>query len=144
MEGPVMHTNFLLKRKITEKGRVSKQKARLLTRWNEDIDIQEDSFSSVANYFVIKLILIFSIPQRWSLRHLDFEKPFPNGHLEGPVLAELPKKSFSRLTNEGYVIKFKKRLYGLKGVAKVWNKLLPEVLNPVEFCKNRENTLSIR
>lgn len=71
----------------------------------------------------------------FTARNLDFKKGFLNGHLERQAFAELPKENVPELKNEGYVMKLKRRLYGLRDAANIWNQLLLEVLNQVLFVE---------
>lgn len=57
----VMHTKFVLKRKKGEKGNVKRYKARLVVCSNEDLDYYEDSFSPVANFTIVKLMIYIGL-----------------------------------------------------------------------------------
>lgn len=77
------------RRNRTKKDVVREYKTHLIVCGNKEIDFFDESFYPVAHYYVIKLILCFSIQIRYTVIHIDFESAFPSGELERPVYIEV-------------------------------------------------------
>lgn len=58
------------------------------------------------------------------MRLIDFENGLRNGRVERSVYAELLKQVFPEGSQQGKVMKRKRSLYGLRGAAREWDKLL--------------------
>lgn len=83
----VMNTKLVLRSKKDERGRICKHTARLVVCRNEEVDIQEETFSPVTDHSIIKLVLYLCIKQRWKVQHLDLQIASANGHLGRSALA---------------------------------------------------------
>lgn len=120
----VMHTNFVLKQKKDEQGSVCIHESHLAVCKNEETDCTEETFSLVAHYFIIEVILSLSVQKGGTTRHLDIENAFPHGYFDRPVYAEWPRRLFTTAHVKGKGIRLCTSLYKLKNEARVWTKLL--------------------
>lgn len=89
--GKPLHTKFVFKRLRDKKRDISRHQARLVLCGIEEEEFMEDSFYTVVDFTVAKLILYLSLQQKWQGRHLDFENAFPNKKLDRLEYTELPK-----------------------------------------------------
>lgn len=56
---------------------------------------QERRFSPMTGFTAAESILCSSLQQGWNVSHLDFENDFPNGLLNLPMSAKLPKHVYN-------------------------------------------------
>lgn len=68
----VMHTKLVLKMKRDKTKNDCDHKARLVVSGSEEVNFQEEPFSPLAYYFVIKLIFSLCIQRGWMGPHIDF------------------------------------------------------------------------
>ena len=115
------------KRKIATR-EVYKWKARL----NIDGSKQEhginywETFSPVASWAAIRLVLINSLMQNWETRQVDFVLAYTQADVECDLYMKVPK-GFEMDAPGDYVLKLKKNLFGQKQAGRVWNQHLPVV-----------------
>lgn len=86
---PVLHSKFVLKRERNESGEIKKYKARLVVFGNEEVKNDEESFSPVPDFTIIKLILFIAAQRDWHCTHFDFQSAFSNRRLTRPVYMDL-------------------------------------------------------
>ena len=78
----------------------------------EGIDYEE-TFSPVARYTSIRLVLALAIVMKWKIHHMDVNTAFLNGAVEEEVYVEQPL-IFETHDRETNVCKLEKALYDLK------------------------------
>lgn len=88
----VLHSKFVLFRKRDHTVTVKKYKARFVVCGNEEHEYDDECFSPVPDISTKKLIICFVKQRKWHVRHVDFQKAFPNVLLERPIYIE-PRKS---------------------------------------------------
>ena len=123
-----------------------KRKRRIATRevykWKARLNIdgskQEkgvnywETFSPVASWAAIRLVLINSILQGWETRQVDFVLAYTQADVECELYMKLPK-GFELDTPGDYVLKLKKNLFGQKQAGRVWNQHLVDKLQSIGF-----------
>ena len=121
------------KRKIATR-EVYKWKARL----NVDGSKQEhginfwDTFSPVASWAAIRLVLIAALINGWQTRQVDFVLAYTQADVECELFMKLPK-GFEMNEEGDYVLKLKKNLFGQKQAGRVWNHHLVDKLHSIGF-----------
>lgn len=91
---------------------------------NGKFESEEDTFSPVPDFTVIKLVMYIAKQRGYLRRHFDFQNAFPNGKLDRMVYAELQKTIFGDELRANKVMRLKRSLYGLKDAAHIWYELL--------------------
>ena len=123
-----------------------KRKRRIATRevykWKARLNIdgskQEkgvnywETFSPVASWAAIRLVLINSIMQNWETRQVDFVLAYTQADVECELYMKLPK-GFEMDTPGDYVLKLKKNLFGQKQAGRVWNQHLVDKPHSIGF-----------
>jgi len=111
-----------------------RKKARLVAKGfsqRPGIDYDE-TFSPVARYETIRLLLAISVLEKWDIEALDVKTAFLYGDIEADIYMQQP---------EGYIVKgqenkvclLKKALYGLKQASYAWNKQAKKSLEDIGF-----------
>ena len=121
------------KRKIATR-EVYKWKARL----NVDGSKQEqgvnfwDTFSPVASWAAIRLVLMVSLLNGWQTRQVDFVLAYTQADVECELYMKMPK-GFEMHNGGEFVLKLKKNLFGQKQAGRVWNHHLVSKLHSIGF-----------
>ena len=91
----------------------------------------EDSHAPVANDVTIRLLLVLSLVNNWTVEQLDVETAFLYGELHETVYLKKPE-GFNELSGKtmksGEVLALNKALYGLVQAARMWMKTLVDHL----------------
>ena len=82
------------------------------------IDYQ-DTFSSVVKPTTVRIVLSKAVNRGWSLRQLDVNNAFLQGHISENVYMSQPPR-FVDKDNPSYVCKLNKSIYGLKQAPRAW------------------------
>lgn len=132
----VLTSKWVFKIKNDNDGKLLKYKARLVIRGflqEYGIDYNE-TFSPVARYDSIRLILAFSATVNYCLMNFDVKTAFLHGDIDEDIYMVQPQ-GYSDGSNR--VCKLKKSLYGLKQAPKKWNEKFTEFLleNGFQCCE---------
>src|SRR5512147_1670286 len=96
-------------------GSINKYKCRLIAQGytqEEGIDYNE-TFSPVARFSTIRLLLAIAAIKDYDILHLDIQTAFLHGHLEEDIYMKQPP-GFVVSGSKDKVCKLKRSLYGLK------------------------------
>src|ERR1700759_2959721 len=98
----------------------------------------EDTFSPVARYETVRILLATAALDDWELEALDVKTAFLYGSLDEKLYMEQPS-GFVIKEHEGKVYRLKKALYGLKQASLAWNKAANDSLEKLGFNKLKSN-----
>lgn len=144
----VLSTRWVFAMKPYEEKIQDKYKARLVVRgFAQKESFQYDQiYSPVARMSTIRTLLSVGTQNMYHFEQLDVKTAFLNGDLEENVYIYPPE---GVKCGDGYVLKLKKSLYGLKQSSKCWNNKINESLmklgfnrSEADYClyiKNMEN-----
>jgi len=124
-----------------------KRKRRIATRevykWKARLNIdgskQEagvnywETFSPVASWAAIRMVLITSIINAWETRQIDFVLAYTQADVECELYMSIPKGFVVEGDSEEQVLKLKKNIYGQKQAGRVWNQHLVKALKRIGF-----------
>ncbi|KAA0045829.1 Retrovirus-related Pol polyprotein from transposon TNT 1-94 [Cucumis melo var. makuwa] len=86
---------------------------------NNMVLIFEETFSPIARFETIRIVLALAAQQQWSVYQFDVKSAFLNGELQEEVYVEQPE-GFVKKDSEEKVYKLTKALYGLKQAPRAW------------------------
>jgi len=135
---PVMPAVWALRRKRRiDTRKVYKHKARINLDGSRQIKGLNywETYSPVATWASIRLILIMAITNNWQTRQIDFVQAYTQANVECDNLyMEIPKGFELNGTNtKDYVLKVEKNIYGQKQAGRVWNNHLVQQLKKIGF-----------
>ncbi len=111
-----------------------RKKARLVAKGfsqRPGIDYDE-TFSPVARYETIRLLLAISVLEKWDIEALDVKTAFLYGDLEADIYMQQPEGYIVK-GQENKVYRLKKAIYGLKQASYAWNKKANKSLEDLGF-----------
>jgi hypothetical protein len=91
-----------------------------------------DTFSPVASWSAIRMVLITSLLNGWETRQVDFVLAYTQAEVECELYMKIPK-GFEVDEDDSYCLKLKKNLFGQKQAGRVWNQHLVEKLKEIGF-----------
>ncbi|GKC84298.1 retrovirus-related pol polyprotein from transposon TNT 1-94, partial [Tanacetum coccineum] len=132
--------------KLHSDGTIQRHKARLVARGyvqEQGIDFEE-TFSPVAKFETVRIILAFAAMMRWTVFQFDVKSAFLNGELKEVVYVQQPE-FFEVPGDEHKAYKLAKALYGVKQAPRAWYSKIDEFfhLNGFERSPN-EPTLYVK
>src|SRR5258707_1575654 len=92
----------------------------------------EETFSPVARFETVRLLLALSALEDWEIQALDVKTAFLYGELDEELYMEQPE-GFIIKGQETKVYRLKKALYGLKQASLAWNKQADKSLKAIGF-----------
>nr|GEU38679.1 hypothetical protein [Tanacetum cinerariifolium] len=104
----------------------------------------EETFSPVARFETISIILAVAAKQQWKLYHFYMKSAFLNGDLKEDVYVSKPP-GFESMTHTNKVFCFPKVLYGLKQAPRAWYSKIDEFFHENGFIRSQhEPTLYVK
>jgi hypothetical protein len=97
-----------------------------------------ETYSSVVNWFSIRLFLVISILKDWETRQIDFVLAYPQADVECDIYMEVPVRfDIPGRDKKKYCLKLKKNIYGTKQAGRVWNKFVHKGLIKLGYAVSR-------
>ena len=96
----------------------------------------EETFSLVARYTLIRAIMELASMMKWDLHQIDMKTAFLNGVIEEEVYIEQPQ-GFEVEDRHTHICKLKKALYGLKQAPRAWYERIDSFLLSMDFTKSK-------
>lgn len=112
---------WVYKVKVSMDGKIQKYKARIVAKgYAQEYGVDyEETFSPVARFETIRVILSLAAQKGWKISQFDVKSAFLNGPLQEEVFVMQPP-GFERKGEEEKVYKLHKALYGLKQAPRAW------------------------
>jgi hypothetical protein len=126
------------KRRIATR-EVYKWKARLNidgSKQEEGVNFWE-TFSPVASWAAIRMVLITTLIHGWYTKQIDFVLAYTQADVECELYMAIPKGFEMEGDTQDYVLKLKKNLFGQKQAGRVWNQYLVDKLKEVGFIPSK-------
>ncbi|KAH9744520.1 retrovirus-related pol polyprotein from transposon RE1 [Citrus sinensis] len=140
----VIGSKWVYRIKYNPDGSISRYKARLVAKGfhqTQGIDFNE-TFSPVVKASIVKVILSLAVLNHWTLRQVDINNAFLNGHLTEEVYMEQPA-GFVDQSRPHHICKLQKALYGLKQAPRAWFDKLKQVLTAQWGFRNSKSDTSL-
>jgi hypothetical protein len=97
-----------------------------------------ETFSTVVNWFSIRLCMTFALIFDWYTRQINFVLAFPQADVECDLFMKLPRGLvFEGVDHSMHCGKLIKNLYGQKQAGRVWNDYLVKGLEDRGFFKSK-------
>uniref|UniRef100_A0A2N9I718 Integrase catalytic domain-containing protein n=1 Tax=Fagus sylvatica TaxID=28930 RepID=A0A2N9I718_FAGSY len=117
----IVGCKWIFRIKRNSDGSIDRFKARLVAKGfhqRPGVDYL-DTFSPVVKPTIVRVVLSLAVSQGWSLRQLDVNNAFLQGHLSETVHMQQPP-GFVDQDHPSYVCKLRKAIYGLKQAPRAW------------------------
>jgi hypothetical protein len=133
----VVTSKWIYKIKHTADGSIEKHKVRFVARGFSQVEgiDYEETFSPVARYTSIRMIISLAASMGWRLHQMDVKTTFLNGEIEEEVYIKQPD-GFVIHEKESHVYRLKKALYGLKQAPRAWYARIDGHLMSLGFNKS--------
>jgi hypothetical protein len=116
----VVPCTWVYKRKRTPDGTISKFKARLCVRGDQQhFDDSEEFYAPVVEWSTIRLLFNLSIAYNLPTTQIDFKNAFVQSSLPTPIFVSMPPGGYSQ-QYPGKVLKVSKSLYGDRRAPRLW------------------------
>lgn len=137
----IVGCKWIFRTKRNSEGSIDRYKARLVAKGfhqRPGIDYH-DTFSPVVKPTTVRVVLSITVSCGWSLRQLDVNNTFLQGHLsESVYMSQLP--CFVDDDHPSYVCKLRKAIYGLKQALRAWYHELRTFLIQFGFKNSHADT----
>ena len=121
----VLESIWVLRLKRYPDGTAKKFKGRFTVRGDQQVGLESDDvYAPVVGWATVRLVLILSVQLGWKSKQVDYDAAFVQAKLDTEVYCEMPPM----FREEGYVLKLKRSLYGLRESPKNWVLTLREAL----------------
>ena len=137
----VVGCKWVFRIKRSPDGSISRYKARLVAKGfhqRPGLDYT-DTFSPVIKSTTIRIVLSIAVSRGWSLRQLDVNNAFLQGHLSETVFMAQPP-GFVDPAYPSHVCHLKKAIYGLKQAPRAWYNELRQFLLENGFVNSHSDT----
>ena len=137
---------WIFKLKKNPQGEVIKHKARLVVKgYSERKGIDyEEVFALIVRFESIRILIALAALKGWKIHHLDVKSAFLNGEINEVIHVKQPEGLLVK-GKEGYVLRLKKALYGLKKAPGAWYFKFHSCLISLGFIKsNYEQSLYLK
>ena len=137
----VVGCKWVFRIKRSPDGSISKYKARLVAKGfhqRPGVDYT-DTFSPVVKTTTVRVLLSIAVSRGWSLRQLDVNNAFLQGHLDENVFMEQPA-GFIDPARPLHVCHLNKAIYGLKQAPRAWYNELRQFLLLNGFVNSKSDT----
>ena len=120
-------------------GAIKKYKARLNLDGSKmikgrDYDL---TYAQVATWNAIRMLKTLVLTHNWHTIQLNYVLAFPQAPIERDLYMKIPVGvEFEGYSNDEYILKIKRNIYGQKQAGKVWNDYLVKQLLSVGFCQS--------
>jgi hypothetical protein len=133
----VVTSKWIYRIKHVADGSIEKHKARFMTRGFSQVEgiDYEETFSLVARYTSIWMIISLASAMGWRLHQMDVKTSFLNEEIEEEVYIEYPD-GFVIHGKESHVCRLTKALYGLKQTPRAWYARIDGYLMSLGFSKS--------
>lgn len=125
-------SRWVFKLKKNSEGVVTRYKARLVAQgFSQEKGINyNETYSPVANFSLIRLLLALAVEFRWYTRHVDIKCAYLYGKLDEEIYMKLPPM---HRDEEELIVKLLRPIYGLKQSGRNWNHELNKFLIEQDF-----------
>ncbi|KAK1417226.1 hypothetical protein QVD17_26351 [Tagetes erecta] len=141
----IVGSKWVFRIKYRPDGSIGRHKARLVAQGFTQIPGLDfnHTFSPVVKASTIRIVLSLAVINGWSLKQLDVDNAFLNGHISETIYMEQPP-GFVDPKLPNHVCKLNKALYGLKQAPRAWFHRLSTFLLSYGFkCSRADPSLFI-
>ncbi|KAI0519586.1 hypothetical protein KFK09_007037 [Dendrobium nobile] len=133
----VLGCKWIFKTKLHSDGTIARHKARLVAQgFKQEYGLDfHDTFSPVAKFPTIRVLLTLAVNYNWTVLQLDISNAFLHGQLDEIVYMAQPK-GFVDPEKKDHVCLLKKALYGLKQAPRQWFATLSSFLLTYGFSNS--------
>lgn len=130
-EAKLIDTKWVFTRKVVDNK--LDPKARLVVRGFQQKENFDDIYSFVLKLQTLRIMLSVAVQRNYHIHQMDVKGAFLHGRIDEEVYLACPKGVKVR---EGYVLKLKKSLYGLRKSPKYWYEHFTETVTKYGFKRS--------
>lgn len=133
----IVGTTWVFRRKRKPDGTVTKLKARLVVRGDQQKTVGrtvDETYAPVVEWSTVRLLLTLAVTRNLCTTQIDFKNAFVQSTLPEPIYVELPPGGYgNHPENKGQVLEVHKSLYGDRRAPKLWYIHLRTKLEEIGF-----------